>query len=153
MNYSNQIKSLLHDDVPPECDVYHKFCQTVNVCMRKSGFSRAQLADRMNYAATDNSDVDQVKLNKWFAPSQPQQMPIHLLPALCWALQTIEPASILLAPLLFLPVDKRAQMLQKHAELEMEIEAKKKSQQSILSQLTTSNPQDPQFEVSDFLTE
>ena len=144
MNYSNQIKSLLHDDVPPECDVYHKFCQTVNVCMRKSGFSRAQLAD---------SDVDQVKLNKWFAPSQPQQMPIHLLPALCWALQTIEPASILLAPLLFLPVDKRAQMLQKHAELEMEIEAKKKSQQSILSQLTVSDPQNPQFEVSDFLTE
>ena len=58
--------------MPPECDVYHKFCQTVNMCMRKSGFSRVQLADRMNYAATDNSEVEQVKLNKWFAPSQPQ---------------------------------------------------------------------------------
>ncbi|WP_300542698.1 hypothetical protein [uncultured Pseudoalteromonas sp.] len=150
---TNSFKSLLHEDVPPECDVYHKFCQSVNVCIRRSGYSRAQLADRMNYASTNNYQVDETKLNKWFAPSQAVQMPVHLLSSLCWALQSIEPATILLSPLLFLPVDKRAQMLQKHAELQMGIEAMKKDQQSILSELSQAAPDSPQFEVSDFIEE
>ena len=132
----NRSASILESESAPACDVYHAFAHTVNGCMRQSGFTRKGLASRMNEALEAlEVQVDEVKLNKWFAPSQPNHMPIHYLPALLWALQSIAPANALLLPLLFSAVDQRAKMLQRHGQLQIEIEERKHMQQDIQSTL------------------
>lgn len=132
----NKAPSWLTSDVPPNCDVFHQFTHTVNTHMRQSGYTRAGLADRMNQALrVMEVQVDEAKLNKWFAPSQPTNMPVHFLPALLWALQTIAPANELLKPLLFSAVDQHGKMLQQHGQLEMEIQEKLQMQNDIQSML------------------
>lgn len=131
-----ELGSILKAERAPACDVYHTFIHSVNACMRTSGYTRAGLADRMNSALKVHEiEVDEGKLNKWFAPSQPQSMPIHYLAALCWALKSMEPANILLEPLLHIAVDQRAQLLQRHAELELQKQASIKEQNDILRTL------------------
>ena len=83
--------------------------------------------------------VDESKINKWFAPSQPQQMPVQYLPALCWAIKSMEPVNILIAPLQYKVVDERAQQLQKHAELEVQKKNLEQEQAQILSALDIPN--------------
>lgn len=140
MRESNQATSWLTSDVPPNCDVFYQFTNTVNTCMRQSGYTRAGLAERMNQALQAMEvQVDEAKLNKWFAPSQPTSMPVHFLPALLWALKSIAPANELLKPLLFSAVDQHAKMLQQHGQLEMEIQEKQQVQQEIQAMLLNQN--------------
>ncbi|OHU85507.1 MULTISPECIES: hypothetical protein [Pseudoalteromonas] len=137
MNNEQQLTNILDAEIPPDCDVYHQFVHCVNACMRRCGFTRAGLATRMNQALKVlEVEVDEAKLNKWFAPSQPNHMPIHYLPALCWATKSMEPVNILLSPLMFKAFDQRAQLLQKHAEMEMQKQQIEKSQQEILNSIT-----------------
>ncbi|MBS3796690.1 hypothetical protein [Pseudoalteromonas sp. BDTF-M6] len=139
MNNNELNKSILHSETPPSCGIYDLFCHTVNRCMRQSPYSRPGIADRMNSALdTGLKEVDETKLNKWFAPSQPNNMPTHYLPALCWALESVEPAEVLLGPIQFKPVDQRAQLLQQHAELELEKEQLTQRQHQILQTLSPS---------------
>ncbi|MEC8325889.1 MAG: hypothetical protein VX100_07315 [Pseudomonadota bacterium] len=131
--------SLIHSDKPISGVVYHRFCHAVNECMRMSPYDRPMIAERMNMALEAPGEIDQSKINKWFAPSQPNQIPMWYLPALCWALESVEFVNELLAPIMFKATDHRAQMLQNHAELQMEIEQKKAAQEEILSALLDIN--------------
>ena len=136
-------KSILDADVAPDCDIYHLFIHSVCSAMKRSGFSRPVIADRMNDALrAQNNDVDQAKLNKWLAPSQTNYMPMHYLPALCYAVRSTEPANILLKPILFKAVDQRSQLLQQHAELQMEIEERTAMQRYITESLLNNDDQD-----------
>ena len=120
----------------PNCDIYHLFAHCVNQCMKRVPLTRLGIAERMNEALHAHEvEVDQNKFNKWFAPSQPQHMPIHYLPALCWALKSEEPANVLLKPLLFSAVDQRAKMLQQHGQLQLEIEERNRMQSEITQTL------------------
>ena len=129
--------NILDAQVPPDCDVYHQFVHCVNASMRRCGYTRAGLSTRMNQALKVlEVEVDETKLNKWFAPSQPAHMPIHYLPALCWAIRSIEPINLLLGPLMFKAFDQRAQLLQQHAEMEMKKQQLEKSQQDIINSIS-----------------
>lgn len=132
-----QLKQGIFDaESAPNCDVYHLFAHCVTQAIKLTGFTRHGVAERMNQALQVHEiEVDQNKLNKWFAPSQPQHMPIHYLPALCWAIKTEEPANVLLKPLLFSAVDQRAKMLQQHGQLQIEIEQRNQLQQEITQTL------------------
>ena len=133
-------KSILDADIAPDCDIYHLFIHSVCSAMKRSGFSRPVIADRMNDALhSQNNEVDQAKLNKWLAPSQAHYMPMHFLPALCYAVRSTEPANILLKPILFKAVDQRSQLLQQHAELQMEIEERTAMQRYIAESLLTND--------------
>lgn len=140
----NQLtKSILEADVAPDCDIYNLFIHSVCSAMKRSGFSRPVIADRMNDALrAQECDVDQAKLNKWLAPSQPHFMPMHYLPALCYAVRSTEPANVLLKPILYKAVDQRAQLLQQHAELQMEIEERTAMQRYIAESLLTDNSEE-----------
>ncbi|NUZ10178.1 hypothetical protein HUZ36_05235 [Pseudoalteromonas sp. McH1-7] len=140
MTATDLLADILDSDIPPDCDVYHQFVHTVNSCMRRCGYTRAGLAARMNQALKVlEVEVDETKLNKWFAPSQTMHMPIHLLPALCWALKSMEPSNILLGPLMYKAVDLRAQKLQQSAEYDVQIEQLKHQKQALLEELTIKN--------------
>lgn len=133
-------KTLFESEQSPDCDVYLQFANCVNSIVRRSGYSRSGIADRMNSALKSMEVlVDESKINKWFAPSQPQQMPVQYLPALCWAIKSMEPVNILIAPLQYKVVDERAQQLQKHAELEVQKKNLEQEQAQILSALDIPN--------------
>lgn len=133
-------KTLFESEQSPDCDVYLQFANCVNSIVRRSGYSRSGIADRMNSALKSMEVlVDESKINKWFAPSQPQQMPVQYLSALCWAIKSMEPVNILIAPLQYKVVDERAQKLQKHAELEVQKKNLEQEQAQILSALDIPN--------------
>ncbi|WP_105198981.1 hypothetical protein [Pseudoalteromonas sp. T1lg10] len=128
--------SILTGDIAPDCNIYNLFIHTVCTAMKRSGLGRPMIAERMNDALhSPHEHIDQAKLNKWLAPSQPSHMPMHYLPALCYAVQSMEPANVLLNPLLHRAVDQRAQMLQQHAELQLEIEERANMQRYIADTL------------------
>ncbi|PAJ68330.1 hypothetical protein CJF42_26310 [Pseudoalteromonas sp. NBT06-2] len=139
MTINDQIStSLLHSDKAPNCDLYFDFVRTVNDCLRTAPYTRLQIAERMNLALQAPEEIDQTKLNKWFAPSQSLNIPMYYLPALLWATNSIEIVNTLLQPLMFKAVDQRAQMLQKHAELQVENEKNAILQKEIIDTLLTS---------------
>nr|MDC2855419.1 hypothetical protein [Ningiella sp. W23] len=74
------------------------------------------------------------------ASPQPSSLYAHaFLPALCYAVRSTEPANILLKPILFKAVDQRSQLLQQHAELQMEIEERTAMQRYIAESLLTND--------------
>lgn len=121
-------KSILKSETPPSADVYNVFIAEVNKAIRVSGYSRVLVADRMNDALGGAQVVTSIKLNKWLSAGTEQYMPVHFLPALCWATSSIEPANILLAPLMHSAIDQRGQLLQRYAQLS--IDATDKAQQA-----------------------
>ncbi len=120
--------SILLSETPPCTDVYNIFLAEVSKAVRLSGMSRPMIVDRMNDAIGGENVVTASKLNKWFSPGTDQYMPVHLLPAFCWAVRTIEPANVLLAPLMHSAIDQRGQLLQRYAQLS--IDATDKAQQA-----------------------
>ncbi|KZW99469.1 hypothetical protein JL49_17085 [Pseudoalteromonas luteoviolacea] len=125
--------NILDSEIPPDCEILHHFSQCVNACMRRCGFTRNGLAQRMNAALkVDIVEVDEGKLNKWFAPSQPTSMPIQYLPALCWAIKSVEPANVLLMPLMYSASDERAKKLQEASECEVQMRELQDKRESIL---------------------
>ncbi|AOT08239.1 hypothetical protein [Pseudoalteromonas luteoviolacea] len=133
MSTNHESMNILECEIPPDCEVLHRFSQCVNACMRRCGFTRNGLAQRMNAALkVDVVEVDEGKLNKWFAPSQPTSMPIQYLPALCWAIKSVEPANILLMPLMYSASDERAKKLQEASECEVQMRELQDKRESIL---------------------
>lgn len=112
--------SVLMSENPPELDIYNLFIAECNKAVRISGMSRPMIADRMNDAFGGENVVTAVKINKWFSPATDQFMPVHLLPAFCWAIRSIEPANVLLKPLMFKAVDQRGQLFQQYAEMALD---------------------------------
>lgn len=55
--------------------------------MKTSGFSRAQIADRMNQFQK-HTVVTETHLNKWAARSQPRDLPGNLAIAFCFAVKS-----------------------------------------------------------------
>ncbi|MEC4091819.1 hypothetical protein [Pseudoalteromonas rubra] len=137
-NYDpNTDDNIFESQTPPDCEVLSSFSHSVNACMRRSGFTRAGLAERMNRALQAHQvEVDEAKINRWFAPSQPTFMPVHFLPSLIWAVKSPEPANILLEPIMYRAVNQRELMLQKTAQLDLEIAQKQREKQHLLEQLT-----------------
>ncbi|MBQ4814271.1 hypothetical protein J8M20_23085 [Pseudoalteromonas luteoviolacea] len=137
-NESND--SVFDCQTPPDCEVLHQFTHCVNACMRRCGYTRTGLATRMNEALKVNKiEVDEGKLNKWFAPSQPTAMPIHYLPALLWAVKSTEPADILLAPLMYTAVNERALKLKEVSEYEVQIRKLQQEKESLLDDIKIDN--------------
>ncbi|SFD54630.1 hypothetical protein [Pseudoalteromonas denitrificans] len=138
----DQLPSLLTNETAPDCEIYNQFLHAINLAARTSGITRHGIANRMNQALkVESIIVTESSLNKYLAPSTEKYLPAHMIPALLWAVKSIEPINVLLQPLMFKAVDQRAQMLQQHAELEMEIEKHKELQQEIKNTLLT-NPSD-----------
>jgi hypothetical protein len=139
---------VLQSENTPSCGLaYPQFCDAVNRAMRRAPFTRDVIAERMNEALNMGAYtaftlyVDPAKLNKWFAPSQPNNMPVHYLPALIWAIQDIEAVNELLKPLLFSAVDQHDKMLQRHGELQMEIQQREELQREIANTLLATSSQ------------
>lgn len=127
--------SIFATDTPPPMDVYHLFLAETNKAIRITGLSRPAIADRMNDAIGGECVVNPGKLNKWFSPGTDQYMPVHLLPALLWAVRSVEPANVLLAPLMHRVVDQRGQMLQQFAELSLDATNKKQAADQMAADL------------------
>jgi hypothetical protein len=127
--------SVFNSETPQQMDVYHVFLAECSKLMRTSGMSRPLLADRMNDAIGGENVVSANKLNKWFSPGTDQFMPVHLLPAFCWAVRSIEPVNLLLQPLAFKAVDQRGQLFQQYAELQIDAADKSKAAEKMAAEL------------------
>ena len=133
------LESIFNQDEAPSCDVYHQFLYAVNAAARTSGLTRQGIVNRMNNALkVDDVVINETLLNKYLAPGTEKYLPAHQLPALLWAIKSIEPLNVLLEPLLFKAIDQRSQLLQKHAELQMEIEKHTQQQREIQNTLLPS---------------
>ncbi|AZZ98270.1 hypothetical protein [Pseudoalteromonas sp. R3] len=137
-NYDSKLENnIFESQTPPDCEVLAAFSHAVNACMRRSGFTRAGLADRMNRALQAHEvEVNEGNLNRWFAPSQSTNMPIQYLPALLWALKSIEPLNILVEPIMYKAVNQRELMMQDVAQADIEISQLQKHKQRLLEQLS-----------------
>jgi hypothetical protein len=127
--------SVFSSETPPAMDVYHVFLAELNKAIRISGLSRPAIADRMNDAIGGECAVSHGKLNKWFSPGTDQYMPVHFLPALLWAVSSVEPANALLKPLLYKAVDQRGQLFQQYAELSLDAADKKHAADQMAAEL------------------
>lgn len=127
--------SVLQSETPPSTDIYNLFLAESSKAMRMAGMSRPMIADRMNDAIGGENLVTPTKLNKWFSPGTDQFMPAHLLPAFCWAVRSIEPANVLLKPLLFKAVDQRGQLFQQYAELSLDAADKSRAAEQMAAEL------------------
>ncbi|NOU50248.1 hypothetical protein HG263_06785 [Pseudoalteromonas sp. JBTF-M23] len=135
-------ETIFNADSAPNCEIYHQFLHAVNSAARTSGLTRQGIADRMNRALkVDETIITEAKLNKYLSPATEIYLPAHMVPALLWALRSIEPINVLLEPLMYSAFDQRAQLLQKHAEMEMQKQQIEKSQQEILNSITLPNDQ------------
>ncbi|WP_063705212.1 hypothetical protein [Pseudoalteromonas gelatinilytica] len=131
---------IFNQDEAPNCDVYHQFLYAVNAAARTCGLTRQGIVNRMNQALkVDDVVINETLLNKYLAPGTEKYLPAHQLPALLWAIKSIEPLNVLLEPLLFKAVDQRSQLLEKHAELQMEIEKFSEQQREIQKTLLPSS--------------
>ncbi|MBQ4879655.1 hypothetical protein J8M21_20770 [Pseudoalteromonas luteoviolacea] len=138
MNTENTTGNNIESEQPPYCDVQTEFIHCVNNCMRTTGYTRRGLAKRMNEALQAlEIEIDENKLNKWFALSQSTSMPIHYLPALLWALNSTEPADVLLAPLVIKAVDNRAILLQEAAQCDFEIKKLEARKQKLFEKVNS----------------
>lgn len=121
----------------PDCDIYTQFLHAVNTAARTSGLTRQGIADRMNQALKTNEVIiTEAKLNKYLSPATEVFLPAHYLPALLWAIRNVEPINVMLSPIMFKAFDQRAQLLQRHAELEVQKQALAQTQQEILESLS-----------------
>lgn len=127
--------SVFNSDTPPQMDVYHLFLAEISKAIRLSGLSRPAIAERMNDAIGGECAVSHGKLNKWFSPGTDQYMPVHFLPALLWAVQSVEPANVLLKPLMHKVMDQRGQLLQRYAELSIDAAEKNQAAKQLESDL------------------
>ncbi|WP_419147543.1 hypothetical protein [Pseudoalteromonas 'SMAR'] len=135
-----QESSIFTASVAPDCEVYHQFLHTVNSAARTSGLTRQGIAERMNQALKVNEMViTESKLNKYLSPATEVYLPAHYIPALLWAIKSVEPVNILLQPLMYSAFDQRAQLLQQHAEMEMQKQQIEKSQREILSSISVTD--------------
>lgn len=120
---------LLHTDNAPSLDMELDVIATIKRCEQNSGLGRDRFVDRINLCLREsNQKVTKNQVNKWLAMSQDNTPPAWVLPAICWALQSIEPMACLLRPLGFKAADVRADLLSQKARFD--IESKMNQQQS-----------------------
>lgn len=137
---TTDLNSIFDVSPAPNCDVYHQFLHAVNSAARTCGLTRQGIATRMNEALKVHEvEVTETLLNKYLSPATEKYMPIHYLPALSYAVKTIEPANVLLTPIMFKALDERSQILQEHAELEVQKIELQKQQEKILEALSLPN--------------
>lgn len=120
---------LLSTQNAPVLDLELEVIAQIKHCERRTGLGRDRFLDRINLCLRDSDQqVTKNQLNKWLSPSQENCVPAWVLPAICWALQTIEPMEALLKPLGFKPTGVASEFLRKKAEAELN--AKKYHQES-----------------------
>ena len=104
----------------------------IKQCERNSGLGRDRFLDRINLCLRDTGQkVTKIQLNKWLSPSQDNCVPAWVMPAICWALNSIEPMTALLNPLGFKPADMRADLLRQKAELDINGKLRQKESREI----------------------
>lgn len=130
-------ESIFNASTAPDCEIYHRFLHAVNSAARTSGLTRQGIAERMNQALkVDERVINEARLNKYLSPATETYLPAHMIPALLWAIRSVEPINILLEPLMHTAFDQRAQLLQKHAEMEMQKQQIERSQQDIINSIS-----------------
>lgn len=92
---------LFDDDLPerlpvdlPYLNPKYRLKAAIRQMLAESGYSRAQIVDRMNQAAPVEGlgkRVTLTQLDTWAAASKPQLPAAEQLPALCWAAESLLP--------------------------------------------------------------
>ncbi|GAB3021597.1 hypothetical protein [Bowmanella dokdonensis] len=109
----------------PELDLELDVIHYVNQCIRNSGLGRERFLDRINLCLRSaGKQVTLRQLNHWLSPSQANAIPAWVMPAICWAGQSIQPFNGLLNPLGYKAADRRASLMQKITESKLEAAAK-----------------------------
>lgn len=123
---------LLNTENAPSLDLELDVIAIIKQCERNSGLGRDRFLDRINLCLRDTGQkVTKIQLNKWLSPSQDNCVPAWVMPAICWALNSIEPMTALLNPLGFKPADMRADMLRQKAELDINGKLRQKESRDI----------------------
>lgn len=123
---------LLNTENAPSLDLELDVIAIIKQCERNSGLGRDRVLDRINLCLRDTGQkVTKIQLNKWLSPSQDNCVPAWVMPAICWALNSIEPMTALLNPLGFKPADMRADMLRQKAELDINGKLRQKESREI----------------------
>lgn len=123
---------LLNTENAPSLDLELDVIAIIKQCERNSGLGRDRFLDRINLCLRDTGQkVTKIQLNKWLSPSQDNCVPAWVMPAICWALNSIEPMTALLNPLGFKPADMRADMLRQKAELDINGKLRQKESREI----------------------
>lgn len=123
---------LLNTENAPSLDLELDVIQIIKQCERNSGLGRDRFLDRINLCLRDTGQqVTKIQLNKWLSPSQDNCVPAWVMPAICWALQSIEPMTAMLNPLGFKPADMRADLLRQKAELDVSNKMRQKESRDI----------------------
>ena len=123
---------LLNTENAPSLDLELDVIAIIKQCERNSGLGRDRFLDRINLCLRDTGQkVTKIQLNKWLSPSQDNCVPAWVMPAICWALQSIEPMTAMLTPLGFKPADMRADLLRQKAELDVSNKMRQKESRDI----------------------
>ena len=87
----------------PSLDIVPKLKACMVQCLAESSLSREQIVDRMNRLLSEagiNITITKSSLDKWVSLSSTAHLiPLRLLPVFCRAVGSIEPMSVLAAPL------------------------------------------------------
>lgn len=126
---------LLNTENAPILDLELDVIATINRCVRSSGLGRDRFLDRVNLCLrdTDRKKVTKVQINKWLASSQDNCVPAWVLPAICWAVGSIEPMAVMLNAIGFKPADMRADLLRRSGELAIEQKLRMQEQKDLES--------------------
>ncbi|GEA12704.1 hypothetical protein [Alteromonas sp. KUL49] len=120
---------LLNSDNAPILDVEVEVIASIKYWERRTGLGRERFLDRINLCLRDTDKaVTKNQLNKWLSPSQENTVPAWVMPAICWALQTVEPLETLLKPIGFKTAGVASEILRQKAQAD--IQAKKYYQES-----------------------
>lgn len=99
----------------------------VKQCERNSGLLRPQIVDRINLCLRDTGHVvSSVAYNKWMGASQVNNIPAHILPAICWALNSAAPLEMLAQSIGRKVIDMRGDAMRQMTEMNLSIAAQQK---------------------------
>lgn len=132
-NQPDLFETLAHNPLEqanaPDLDLKLTMIHLVKQAIRNSGMSRPQIVDRINLCLRVSDDqVTERQLNHWLSPSQANNVPAFVLPAICWATQSMEPVNGLIQELGYKTADRRDDLMSNIAR--SKIEAAQKSRES-----------------------
>ena len=90
----------LEQENAPDLDLRLDMIQILNQLGRDSVYNRDRIVDRINLCLVNSNakPITIAQMNKWIAPSQAHTFPAWLLPAFCWAVQSMAPINVLVRP-------------------------------------------------------
>ena len=102
----------------PSLNVTSRLKASMREALRKSGFSREQIIDRMRALAKGDglgggrgSTISLPNLDAWCSETKPNLIPVNLLPLFCHVTKDLSPLHVITAPLQATVVGKREMKL------------------------------------------